>query len=75
MDYAGIRSTVQSDLTVVKRDLKLNYGLDYDWEDHQWAEFYKPSNNGLVYTATGETQGSGPDTDKILGHFYKVTML
>ena len=63
VDYAGIRSTVQSDLKVVERDLKLNYGLDYDWEkDHQWAEFYKPSNNGLVYTATGETQGSGPDT-------------
>ena len=63
VDYAGIRSTVQSDLKVAERDLKLTYGLDYDWEkDHQWAEFYKPSNNGLVYTATGETQGSGPDT-------------
>lgn len=63
VDYAGIRSTVQSDLKVAARDLKLTYGLDYDWEkDHQWAEFYKPSNNGLVYTATGETQGSGPDT-------------
>ncbi|SDY09101.1 TonB-dependent receptor [Acinetobacter kyonggiensis] len=63
VDYAGIRSTVQSDLKVAERDLKLTYGLDYDWEkDHQWAEFYKPTNNGLVYTATGETQGSGPDT-------------
>lgn len=63
VDYAGIRSTVQSDLKVAERDLKLTYGLDYDWEkDHQWAEFYKPSNNGLIYTATGETQGSGPDT-------------
>lgn len=63
VDYAGIRSTVQSDLKVAERDLKLTYGLDYDWEkDHQWAEFYKPSNNGLSYTATGETQGSGPDT-------------
>lgn len=63
VDYAGIRSTVQSDLKVAARDLQLTYGLDYDWEkDHQWAEFYKPSNNGLVYTATGETQGSGPDT-------------
>ncbi|OTG65362.1 TonB-dependent siderophore receptor [Acinetobacter sp. ANC 4470] len=63
VDYAGIRSTVQSDLKVAERDLKLTYGLDYDWEkDHQWAEFYKPSNNGLVYTPTGERQGSGPDT-------------
>ncbi|AMW78122.1 ligand-gated channel protein [Acinetobacter sp. TGL-Y2] len=64
VDYAGIRSTVQSHLKVAERDLKLTYGLDYDWEkDHQWAEFYTPSNNGLVYTATGEKQGSGPDTE------------
>lgn len=64
VDYAGIRSTVQSDLKVAARDLKLTYGLDYDWEkDHQWAEFYTPSNHGLVYTATGEKQGSGPDTE------------
>ncbi|OTG83651.1 TonB-dependent receptor [Acinetobacter sp. ANC 4648] len=64
VDYAGIRSTVQSDLKVAERDLKLTYGLDYDWEkDHQWAELYKPSHNGLVYTPTGETQGSGPDTE------------
>lgn len=64
VDYAGIRSTVQSDLKVAERDLKLTYGLDYDWEkDHQWAEFYTPSNHGLVYTATGEKQGSGPDTE------------
>ncbi|MFH7764986.1 TonB-dependent receptor [Acinetobacter sp. BSP-28] len=64
VDYAGIRSTVQSDLQVADRDLKLTYGLDYDWEkDHQWADFYKPSNNGLVYTPTGEKQGSGPDTE------------
>lgn len=64
VDYAGIRTTLQSDLKVAERDLKLTYGLDYDWEkDHQWAEFYTPSNNGLVYTATGETQGLGPDTE------------
>ncbi|QDK97866.1 TonB-dependent receptor [Acinetobacter tandoii] len=64
VDYAGIRSTLQSDLKVAERDLKLTYGLDYDWEkDHQWAEFYTPSNNGLVYTATSETQGLGPDTE------------
>lgn len=63
VDYAGIRSTLQSDMTVADRDLKLTYGLDYDWEkDHQWADSYKPSNNGLVYTPTGEKQGSGPDT-------------
>lgn len=63
VDYAGIRSTLQSDLKVADRDLKLTYGLDYDWEkDHQWADYYTPSNNGLVYTPTGETQGSGPDT-------------
>lgn len=64
VDYAGIRSTLQSDLVVADRDLKLTYGLDYDWEkDHQWADFYTPSNNGLVYTPTGEIQGSGPDTE------------
>jgi len=64
VDYAGIRSTVQSDLQVAERDLKLTYGLDYDWEkDHQWADYYTPSNNGLVYTPTGEKQGSGPDTE------------
>ena len=64
VDFAGIRTTLQSDLKVAERDLKLTYGLDYDWEkDHQWAEFYTPSNNGLVYTATGETQGLGPDTE------------
>lgn len=64
VDYAGIRSTLQSDITVSERELKLTYGLDYDWEkDHQWADFYTPSNNGLVYTPTGEIQGSGPDTE------------
>ena len=64
VDYAGIRSTLQSDLVVADRDLKLTYGLDYDWEkDHQWADYYTPSNNGLVYTPTGEKQGSGPDTE------------
>lgn len=62
--YAGIRSTLQSALVVADRDLKLTYGLDYDWEkDHQWADYYTPSNNGLVYTPTGEKQGSGPDTE------------
>ncbi|MEG2443775.1 MAG: TonB-dependent receptor [Acinetobacter sp.] len=64
VDYAGIRSTLQSDITVAERELKLTYGLDYDWEkDHQWADYYTPSNNGLVYTPTGEKQGSGPDTE------------
>ena len=64
VDYAGIRSTLQSDLVVADRNLKLIYGLDYDWEkDHQWADYYTPSNNGLVYTPTGEKQGSGPDTE------------
>ena len=64
VDYAGIRSTLQSNLSLVDRELQLTYGLDYDWEkDHQWADYYTPSNNGLVYTATGETQGLGPDTE------------
>lgn len=64
VDYAGIRSTLQSDLKVIDRDLKLTYGIDYDWEkDHQWADYYTPSNNGLVYVPTGEKQGSGPDTE------------
>ncbi|QLB59376.1 TonB-dependent receptor [Acinetobacter indicus] len=64
IDYAGIRSTIQSNIQVADRDLKLTYGLDYDWEkDHQWADYYTPSHNGLVYTATGEKQGFGPDTE------------
>ncbi|EPF74656.1 TonB-dependent receptor [Acinetobacter rudis] len=64
VDYTGIRSTLMSDLVVADRDLKLTYGLDYDWEkDQQWADFYTPSNNGLVYIPTGEIQGSGPDTE------------
>lgn len=64
IDYAGIRSTIQANIQVADRDLKLTYGLDYDWEkDHQWADYYTPSHNGLVYTATGEKQGSGPDTE------------
>lgn len=64
VDYAGIRSTLQSDMQIADRNLKLTYGLDYDWEkDHQWADYYTPSNNGLVYTPTGEKQGSGPDTE------------
>ncbi|ENV33307.1 TonB-dependent receptor [Acinetobacter gerneri] len=63
VDYAGIRSTMQSDLKVAARDLKLTYGIDYDWEkDHQWADLLKPSQNGLVYTPTGKTQGQGPNT-------------
>ena len=63
IDFAGIRSTLQSDLVVADRDLKLTYGLDYDREkDHQWSEFYTPSNNGLVYKPTGEKQDAGPDT-------------
>lgn len=63
IDFAGIRSTMQSNVKVVGKDLKLSYGLDYDWEkDHQWSDYYMPSDHGLVYTATGATQGQGPNT-------------
>ncbi|WP_286728380.1 TonB-dependent receptor [Acinetobacter sp. UBA1297] len=63
VDYTGIRSTVQSDLQVADRALRLTYGLDYDREkDHQWADYYTPSNNGLVYTPTGKKESAGPDT-------------
>lgn len=64
VDFAGIRSTIQSDLRVAERDLKLTYGVDYDWEkDHQVAEYLIPGNNGLSYVPNGKTQGQGPDTE------------
>lgn len=63
IEVAGFRSTVQSDLTVANRDLKLTYGLDYDHEtDHQYYEGLIASNTGLSYTPTGVTTDAGPDT-------------
>ncbi len=63
VDFAGIRSTIQSDFKIADRDLTLNYGLDYDWEkDHQWADLYIANNQGLEYIPTGQKQGQGPDT-------------
>ncbi|WP_343682827.1 TonB-dependent receptor [Acinetobacter baylyi] len=63
VDFAGLRSTLQSDFNIANRALNLTYGLDYDFErDHQWSDYYLPGNNGLVYTPTGQTQGQGPNT-------------
>ena len=76
VDYTGIRSTVQSDLQVADRALRLTYGLDYDREkDHQWADYYTPSNNGLVYTPTGKKKVRDLiQESRILEHLYKVIM-
>ena len=60
---AGLRSTVQSDLTVADRELKLTYGLDYDWEkDEQYIDILATQYPYLVYTPTGIRRGYGPDT-------------
>lgn len=63
IEVAGFRSTVQSDLQITQRDLKLTYGLDYDHEkDHQYYDGLIASNTGLSYVATGVRTDAGPDT-------------
>lgn len=32
IEVAGLRSTMQTDLNIANRDMKITYGLDYDWE-------------------------------------------
>lgn len=63
IEVAGFRSTVQSDLQIAQRDLKLTYGLDYDHEkDHQYYDGLIASNTGLSYVPTGVRTDAGPDT-------------
>lgn len=63
VDFAGIRTSMQSGFKIAERDVGLNYGVDYDWEkDHQSADYLVPSQQGLVYTPNRLTQDQGPDT-------------
>lgn len=63
IDIAGFRSTLQSDLSALNRNLKLSYGLDYDHEkDNQYYDHLAVSNMGLHYKPTGKTSDAGPDT-------------
>lgn len=63
IDVAGFRSTMQSDLNVASRDLKLTYGVDYDHEkDDQYYDHLAVSNTGLHFKPTGKTSDAGPDT-------------
>lgn len=64
IEVAGIRSTIQSDLKINDRDLKLTYGLDYDWEKNkQYIDILATQYPYLVYTPTGLSKGYGPDTE------------
>lgn len=66
VDYAGIRSTIQSDLKVADRDLKLTYGLDYDREkDHQYVDWLESDSGYLKFTNSNPNNyvsDYGPDT-------------
>ncbi|RZG83530.1 TonB-dependent receptor [Acinetobacter venetianus] len=63
IEVAGLRSTLQKELSVADRALKLTYGLDYDHEkDHQYYDLLNALDNGLTYTSTGKSYGAGPDT-------------
>lgn len=65
IEYAGIRSTVQSDFKIAERDLKLSYGLDYDVEwDHQYVDWLQSDSQFLTYTLSNPdnlTSDYGPD--------------
>jgi len=64
IEVAGLRSTMQSDFNVADRDLKLTYGLDYDWEtDEQYVDILATKYPYLVYSPTGVRQGYGPNTE------------
>lgn len=63
IDVAGFRSTIQTDLQIQDKDLKLTYGFDYDHEkDSQYYDLMQASNNGLSYTYTGNSFDAGPDS-------------
>jgi len=64
IEVAGLRSTLQSDFKIAERDLKLTYGLDYDWEkDKQYIDILATEYPYLVYTPTGQRKGYGPNTE------------
>ncbi|WOE33114.1 TonB-dependent receptor [Acinetobacter sp. SAAs470] len=63
IEVIGIRSTIQSDLNIQDKELKLTYGLDYDVEkDKQFVDILSTEYPYLVYNNTGTTKGYGPDT-------------
>jgi len=63
IDVAGFRSTMQTDLQVQEKELKLTYGLDYDHEkDSQYYDLLNVTSPGLYYTSTGTSFNAGPDT-------------
>ncbi|RZF54809.1 TonB-dependent receptor [Acinetobacter halotolerans] len=74
IDVAGFRSTMQSDLNIASRDLKLTYGVDYDHEkDDQYYDHLAVSNTGLHFKPTGKTSDAGPDTTiQNVGTFLQV---
>ena len=56
IEVAGLRSTMQTDLNIANRDMKITYGLDYDWEkDKQFVDILATQYPYLVYTPTGST--------------------
>lgn len=64
VDVAGLRSTMQSDFKIADRDIKLTYGLDYDWEkNEQYIDILATEYPYLVYTPTGVRKGYGPNTE------------
>ena len=64
IEVAGLRSTMQTDLNVANRDMKITYGLDYDWEkDKQFVDILATQYPYLVYTPTGQRKGYGPNTE------------
>lgn len=63
IDVAGLRSTIQSDLSIAGRSLALTYGADYDYEkDRLRYDLLRVDNGGLSYSDTGKSFGAGPDT-------------
>lgn len=63
IDVVGFRSTMQSEINVANRALKLTYGLDYDHEkDDQYYDHLAVSNTGLHFKPTGKQSDAGPDT-------------
>ena len=66
VDYAGIRSTIQSDLKFADRELKLTYGLDYDREkDHQYVDWLESDSDYLKFALLNPNNyvsDYGPDT-------------
>lgn len=75
VEVYGVRSAIQSELSLLDRPLTMTYGLDYEQEnDRQFADEYSLSkfisSNGLNYESTNKSYGYGPNvTIKKLGVF------